>query len=198
MRSAAGAPERVRRGDRALDAPFGRRRQLGGALERPRRDGVAAAGARPLCHRRELGGDVLVRARDAGGAVPGAPVGLPVAGQARRERAVRAAPAAVPRRTGRSPSARAGAGTGSRPSAISIRPSSSAPSIAVAGMSEALGRGQHRRQVARVVGRRHEEQRADLLGRGLDAARVRALDEAGDRDRRIHGLLELAEPAPAP
>ena len=62
-------------------------------------------------------------------------------------------------------------------------------------MSEALGRGQHRRQVARVVGGRQEEQRADLLGRGLDAARVRALDEAGDRDRRIHGLLELAEPA---
>ena len=83
-RSAAGAPERVRRGDRALDTPFGCRCQLSGALERPCGDGVAAACARPLCHRREIGGDVLVGAGGAGGAVPGAPVGLPVTAQALR------------------------------------------------------------------------------------------------------------------
>ena len=82
-----------------------------------------------------------------------------------------------------------------RPSATSIRPSSSAPSIAVAGMSR-------RSAAASTVARSPEssaaarsEQRADLLGGRLDAARVRALDQAGDRDRRIHALLELAEPA---
>lgn len=78
VRRATGEPEGVRRGDHALDAPRGRGGQLGGPLERPRRDAVAAARTGPLGHRCELAGDLLVAPRDAGGPMPRAPVGLPL------------------------------------------------------------------------------------------------------------------------
>ena len=63
-----------------------------------------------------------------------------------------------------------------RPSAISIRPSSSAPSTAVAGIDRAASAAAtHRRQVTRVVGGRDEEHCADLLGAPLrPRARTRA------------------------
>ena len=82
-----------------------------------------------------------------------------------------------------------------RPSAISIRPSSSAPSTAVAAMSRRSAAASTVVRSPESSAAAEEEQRADLLGGRLDATRVCALDQGRDRDRRVHALLELAEPA---
>ena len=182
MRSVACPPESVRRGGRSGCAPFRRGCQLSGALQRPRGDRVATAGARPLRHRREIGGGVLVRAR-----------------QRRRRGARRAGRPATPRSdtpkaqderaggvlpapTGRSPSARASAEADPAVREISIRSSSSALSTAVAGTSRRSAAASTVARSPRVVDGGQEEQRANLLRRGLDAARIRAFDEARDRE----------------
>ena len=91
-RAAAGAPVHVGGGERALRTRLARWRQPGGTLQGPGRDGVAAARACPLRHRRELGRDFLVCAGRRRRPVPRTAVGLPLAGETGGERLVRAPP----------------------------------------------------------------------------------------------------------